>query len=139
MSDSFVFSGEDESAIRGLVQKMQDGWNEGDGVAFAAPFAEDADYVVVNGTHIRGRKAVAAGHVQIFNTIYRDSHNELKVEQIRPVRPDVAIVHVHAHLTVRVESVMEETDARFTAVAVKTDGKWEFAAFQNTRLWEPRG
>lgn len=39
----------DEKTIRNLIQDVENGWNNGDGDAFAAPFAEDADYVVVNG------------------------------------------------------------------------------------------
>jgi hypothetical protein len=42
-------SSKDEDAIRQIVQQLQDGWNAYDGKAFAAPFAENADYVVVNG------------------------------------------------------------------------------------------
>ncbi len=38
----------DETAIRALVQKCVDGWNKGSGVAFAAQFAEDSDFVVGN-------------------------------------------------------------------------------------------
>ncbi len=76
---------------------------------------------------------------EIFNTIYRDSHNEHRVEQIRPLRADVALMHVHAHLVVRTDAVKEEAKARFSAVVVKTNGKWELAAFQNTPLREPRG
>lgn len=64
--------------------------------------------------------------------------NELNVEQIRPVRSDVAIVHVHAHLKARLENFTQESHARFGAVGVKTAGQWEFAAFQNTPIREPR-
>jgi len=37
----------DEAAVRQVVQKVQEGWNAHDGKAFASPFAENADYVVV--------------------------------------------------------------------------------------------
>lgn len=35
-----------EKALHDLFQEMQDGWNQGDGQAFAASFTEDADYIV---------------------------------------------------------------------------------------------
>lgn len=129
---------QDEKAIRALVQQMMDGWNAHDGDAFAVPFAEDADYVVVNGAYVRGREAIAAGHVRIFTTIYHDSYNEITVERIRLLREDVAVVHAHAHLTIRANDAVEETNARLGIVAVKDDDRWEIAAFQNTRIQDPR-
>src|SRR4028118_83035 len=90
-----------ESAIRANIEQMMKGWNTKSGAEFAKPFAEDSDYVVVNGMHIKGRAANAQGHQQIFDTIYKDSNVSLKVEQIRFLRPDVAVVHVHTTLKVK--------------------------------------
>ena len=88
----------DEAAIRANITRCQDGWNAGDGEAFGAPFAEDADYIIVNGMHVSGRAAIAARHQQIFDTVYRGSHNTFTVEDIRFVRPDVAIARARARL-----------------------------------------
>lgn len=49
---------QDEAAIRAAVKSVEDAWNAHDGKAFAAPFAPDADYVVVNGTYIKGREVI---------------------------------------------------------------------------------
>ncbi len=59
-------SSTDEAAIRQIVQQVQDGWNAHDGKAFAAPFAPDADYVVVNGMNLKGREVIEKGHMAIF-------------------------------------------------------------------------
>lgn len=48
-------SSADEAAIRKVVQHVQDGWNAHDAKTHAAAFALDADYVVVNGSHDKGR------------------------------------------------------------------------------------
>jgi uncharacterized protein (TIGR02246 family) len=48
---------------------MESGWNTKSGERFA----EDADYVVINGMYIKGRKAIETGHQQIFDTIYKSS------------------------------------------------------------------
>ena len=53
---------DDTDALRGIVAQLEAGWNAGDGDAFAAPFAEDVDYVVVDGQHIQGRPIIAAAH-----------------------------------------------------------------------------
>jgi len=67
-------SSTDEAAIRQVVQQVQDGWNAHDGKAFAAPFAPDADYVVVNGTKVKGREAIREGaHGDILNHLQGQS------------------------------------------------------------------
>ncbi len=35
----------DEAAVRAPYEQLMDGWNRGSGEAFAAPFAEDADFI----------------------------------------------------------------------------------------------
>lgn len=91
-------SGADESALRQIVKQVEAGWNAHDGKAFAAPFATDADYVVVNGMSIKGREAIEQGHTGIFTTIYKDSHNVATIKGVRFLRPDVAVVHVEWNL-----------------------------------------
>jgi len=125
---------QDEQIIRDMVQRAVDSWNAGDAAAFAAPFAEDADFVVVNGMHIQGREAITAGHRWLFDTIYRGSHNAYTVENLRFVRSDVALARVGARL-----QVGEETrEARSLWVFTKEGGSWQVASFQNT-LIEPPG
>lgn len=138
---TFVFAQEknskmskDEAAIRANVEQMAKGWNMKSGTEFAKPFAEDADYVVVNGAHIKGRAANAAGHQQIFDTIYKDSRNAGTVKQIRFVRPDVAIVHVEWNLSFKVNGEEQKGHALSTMVMTKEKGKWSIAAFQNTAI-----
>ena len=140
LQDERVQQGQDVAAIHEVVRRVQDGWNAGDGDAFAAPFAEDADYVVVNGMHVKGRAANAAGHQQIFDTFYKGSTNTYAVEDVRFIRPDVAVAHVHHHLKLQ-EPVTLPTgettrggQARSTWVLTKDGGKWSVAAFHNTPI-----
>ena len=49
---------ERRSAIRALNDQLVRGWNEGDAEAFAAPFAEDADFIAFDGTHFKGRREI---------------------------------------------------------------------------------
>lgn len=124
----------DEAAIKAIPMQMQEGWNKGSGTDFAAPFAENADYVVVNGMHIKGRAEIAKGHDQIFSTIYKGSHNEGTVESIRFLRPDVAVVHVGWKLKFKTPGGDQEAKARTSLVVVKNDGKWAIESFQNTPI-----
>ncbi len=127
----------DEAAIRQVVQQVQDGWNAKSGQAFAAPFAADADYVVVNGMKLKGRDVIEKGHTGIFTTIYKDSHNVATVKSVRFLRPDVAVVHVEWNLEFRVNDKPEKGHAMNTMVMTKDGGKWSIAAFQNTSVQPP--
>lgn len=128
-------AGGDDALLRDNVRQLEAGWNAKSGAAFAKPFAEDADYVVINGTQIKGREAIAQGHQRIFDTVYRDSTLTLSVRQVRMPRADVAVVHVNAHL----KSGAQEADAVITLVMTKEGGAWKIAAFQNTSVAAGRG
>jgi uncharacterized protein (TIGR02246 family) len=128
----------DEAMIRANVEQMAKGWNAKSGAEFAKPFAEDADYVIINGMQIKGRAAIEQGHQQIFDTIYKISTLAVSVEQIRFLRPDVAVVHVRSALTVTTPDNSTRTgDGRITLVMTKNQDRWEIAAFQNTPIQAP--
>lgn len=125
---------DDEAAVRENVRRMEAGWNNKSGALFAKPFAADADYVVVNGMHLRGREAIEKSHQQIFDTFYKHSTLTASVKQIRFVRPDVAVVHVECVNRVRQGAETNETNSIVTLVMSKEKGDWKIVAFQNTRL-----
>jgi uncharacterized protein (TIGR02246 family) len=126
----------DEAAVRQIVKQLENAWNARDGKALAAPFAADADYVVINGMYVKGRESIEKGHQGIFDTVYKDSTNIGTVKSVRFLRPDVAIVHVEWNLTVR--SGGKETTGRAmnTIFMTKDEGKWSIAAFHNTPIKE---
>ncbi len=131
-------SSADEASLRQVVQQIQEGWNAHDGKGFAAPFAADADYVVVNGMKLKGREAIEKGHTAIFTTIYKDSHNVGTVKSIRFLRPDVAVVHVEWNLEFRTGGETSKGHAMNTMVMTKEGDKWSVAVFQNTPIREGR-
>lgn len=136
VSIGFAQSGEqDERAIRKIVKQLEDGWNAHDGKAFAAPFAVDADYVIVNGEYISGRDAIEKGHEQIFSTTYKDSRNAAAVKGVRFLRPDVAIVHVEWSLVYKTPDGAEHKGCAYNTIFMsKENGKWSIAAFHNTPI-----
>jgi uncharacterized protein (TIGR02246 family) len=115
---------------------METGWNTKSGAAFAKPFAEDADYVVINGNYIKGRSAIEAGHQRIFDTIYKETTLSLTVKQIRFLRSDVAVAHVSAQLSGPAKDTVN--NAMITVTLTKEKQGWVIAAFQNTSV-APRG
>lgn len=120
----------DEAAMRENVSHLETGWNTKSGALFAKPFAEDADYVVINGMYIKGRAVIEKAHQQIFDTIYKDTKIKLTVKQIRFLRPDVAVVHVSGHRDGPTKELTQ--DAMLTTVMTKENHGWTIAAFQNT-------
>lgn len=128
----------DETAIKQLVQQVQDAWNAHDGAAFSAPFAADADYIVVNGMKIKGRDEIEKGHTRIFTSIYKDSQNTATVKGIRFLRADVALVHVEWNLEFTAGGEKRNARAINSWVVTKDKGKWSIASFQNTPIQAER-
>jgi len=123
---------DDRAVIESIVSQLEAAWNAMDSVAFAAPFAADADFVTVRGEHFRGRSAIAAGHTAIFRTIYAGSRNRCDVEGARLVGPDVALAHVHSLLEAPHGPLAGRHAARFSLVLTRGPGGWEIAALHNT-------
>ena len=122
----------DRSSIEALVQSMEDAWNAGDGAAFAAPMANDADFVNVRGEHFRGRDTIAGGHSAIFRTIYAGSTNRYTLENARMLTPDVALIHVRAVMDAPAGPMAGRNHALWSAVLTRTAAGWEIASFHNT-------
>ena len=122
----------DRAVIEQIVGRLEAAWNAMDGAAFAAPFAEEADFVNIRAEHVRGRAAIEAGHTAIFRTIYAGSTNRYRVEAARLLTPDVALVHVHAVLEVPHGPLAGRHSARFSMIMTRHDGGWQIAALHNT-------
>jgi uncharacterized protein (TIGR02246 family) len=122
----------DRAALQAIVGRLEAAWNAMDGDAFAAPFADEADFVNIRGEHFRGRPAIAAGHAAIFRTIYAGSTNQYTIETARLLGDEVALVHVHAVLEAPQGPLAGRHRARFSLVLTKTSEGWEIAAFHNT-------
>jgi len=125
----------DESAMREAVKQLETGWNTKSGATFAKPFAEDADYVVINGNYIKGRAVIESQHQRIFDTIFKDTTLKLTVQQIRFLRPDVAVVHVKGNRGSSNSDLIQ--DAMLTLFMTKEKQGWTIAAFQNTAIASP--
>jgi uncharacterized protein (TIGR02246 family) len=124
----------DEAAIRAILQQMADAWNTGDGVAFAAPFAEDADFIAFEGTHLRGRQEITAFHVHAFDTVVKGSHMECEAKFVRFLSPELALMHSHADITLPGQtSPSPSRDSMELFVVAKRDGSWQAVGMMNGR------
>jgi uncharacterized protein (TIGR02246 family) len=125
----------DEAAVRALYQELMSGWSRGSGDAFAAAFTDDGDLVAFDGTHFKGREEIAPFHQELFDRWMRGSRLVGRVEDVRFLSPDVALMHAVGSTVMRGKSEPSpERDSIQTLVAVRQDDKWRLAAFQNTRV-----
>lgn len=119
----------DEDAIRALVDQQVKGWAAGDPMAYAAVFTADADYITFLGSHHRGRDAIAAAYVPLFRKLLEGTRLLVDISQVRFLAPDVALIRANAAV---VKGARRRSTRVNTSVAVRTDGRWQLAASQNT-------
>ena len=89
----------EEEGLRKLVDSFVDAWNRHDVHAFAAVFAEDADFTNVRGVGAHGRAAVEEFHAPVFSTVFKSSHLTAKNIQIRFLTPNIASVDIRWEMT----------------------------------------
>jgi hypothetical protein len=77
----------DQREIEGRM--LVDAWNRHDAKAFAAVFAEDADFTNWRGTGVSGRSNIEEFHAPMFATIFKNSHQSHRAIKtfVPPSRP----------------------------------------------------
>jgi len=127
----------DEKTLSGLYQQMIDDWNQGDGQAYAALFTEDADYVILDGEHFKGRETIAFSHQSAFHTAFKGSTMRGQVKDIRFLSADIALLHVEGTLRIPGQAGRASEQASITTiVAIRQVGRWGITAFHSTRMEE---
>ena len=116
-----------------LMERLQDAWNAADGAAFGAPFAPDADFVTIRG-ELHSGPAIAAGHQQIFDTIYAGSTVRYTVRDARELDGGVILAHVRGSLSVPAGPAAGEAEALGSVVIVRDGSEHRITAFHNTLI-----
>jgi uncharacterized protein (TIGR02246 family) len=113
---------------------MIDAWNTGSGAAFAAPFIDDADFVVFEGTHMNGRQQIVSFTRQIFDTVVKGSRLEGEVKFMRFLSPDLAVMHSVVRTTLPEQpEASPGRDSMQMYVVTKRDGSWQAEEILNAR------
>jgi uncharacterized protein (TIGR02246 family) len=124
----------DESAIRAFHRQMIDAWNRGSGEGFAAPFSETADFLTFEGTHLKGRKEIAAFHQQAFDTVVKGTRLEGEVNFVRFVNSQLALMHVFIRVILPGQTEASPSrDSLPLYVVTKRDEGWQIEGLLNTR------
>jgi uncharacterized protein (TIGR02246 family) len=127
----------DETAIRDLIALQIRSWDAGDPNAYAHAYTPDGDCVNFLGTHYRGRDAIAASVEvpragSLLKKLMRGAHLELRINHVRFLTRDVAVIHASGGLTKKGRPPSRRNRRTNTSVAVRTPDGWLLAASQNT-------
>ena len=117
-----------------IMRRLELAWNRADGTAFGEPFSAEADFVAIRGDLHTGREAIAAGHQQIFDTIYAGSTTRYEVLQARELDERVIVAHVRGTLDAPGGPLAGEHASTITVVLLKHGGEYEITAFHNTLI-----
>jgi uncharacterized protein (TIGR02246 family) len=121
-----------------VLKQLEDAWNKGDGEAFAAPFAEDAEFVNIRGEHHHGRTPIAMGHQAIFDSIYKDSVNRYEAVAVKQLADDVLYVLGRATLNAPTGPLAGEHNSQFSLLLSRPSGSdWQVVVFHNTLVAPP--
>jgi uncharacterized protein (TIGR02246 family) len=122
----------DDLAIRALYQQLLAGWNQHDGDAMAEPFLEDGEVIGFDGSQQMGRAEIAATMRQIFAE-HTTAAFVAKVRGVRLLGAEAGILRAVAGMVPPGQTELEpKVNTHHTVVAVKRDGEWRIALFQNT-------
>ena len=120
-----------------ILQHLERAWNDADGAAFGAPFADESDFVDIRGGHHRGKAEIAHGHQAIFDSIYAGSSVRFRLDVARPVAGGILAVATST-LDAPGGPLQGIHNARFTMVIAEQGDDWRVASFHNTLVAESR-
>jgi uncharacterized protein (TIGR02246 family) len=121
-----------------FLERLEQAWNDADGAAFGAQFADESDFVNVRGEHHRGATAIARGHQAIFDTIYAGSSVQFRLDLARELAPGTILAVATSTLDAPAGPLKGIHTARFTMLIVEQGDAWRIAAFHNTLVAEGR-
>jgi uncharacterized protein (TIGR02246 family) len=123
---------EPEAEVRELYRRIIDGWNQSDGDAFAAPFADDGIVIGFDGSASNGRDTIA----EEMNRIFADHETGTYVGKVREVRmlgEDAALLRAVAGVIPAGRDDLEpKQNSEQSLVAERGSDGWRVALYHNT-------
>ena len=119
-----------------IPARMTEAWNSGDANAFAADFAQDAEFVAFEGTILKGTAEIVAFHQPLFDTALKGSRLvDGVVPFARIITPGIGVVHARIGVVMPGESTPVPTrDSMQLFVVQWLDDRWQAVSMQNSRI-----
>ena len=122
----------DEIAVGALYRELIESWNKRRADAFAALFTPDGESIGFDGSQMSGRAEIGATLSGIFAN-HVTAPYVVKIRGVHLLSPDVAILRAISGMVPPGQSdINPAVNTLHSLVAVKHDGQWRIALFQNT-------
>jgi uncharacterized protein (TIGR02246 family) len=102
--------------------------------AFASLFHEDGVWILWTGDVWRGRDPIETGHAAVHKTVFRNSIQRERLEELTFVGTDAAVVRFCSTLTGDERAPEKLIRSRKFLVVTRRAGDWKISWGQNTRL-----
>jgi len=119
----------EEQAVRRSLARFYDGWNEHDADKMVSAYAEDIDHIDVFGEWQKGRATLRDELARLHAGPLKTSQKTYRVEKIRFLKPEVAVVQVSSH------SINGDNIGTF--VMENQKGNWLTVSFTNVAPHDP--
>jgi uncharacterized protein (TIGR02246 family) len=131
---------DDEREIRLVFSQQAEAWNRHDAPAWAASFAEDADFTSSLGATTHGRGAIVALQATLFRGALAQSVLKTSVIDVRLLDKDTAVVRSSSELEgVGFATTFGPGNGTYRSLVVlrRDSARWTIAAMQCVREGNP--
>lgn len=131
-----------EAAIRAVLARQAEAWNEHDARAWCASFTEDAEFVNILGTLFQGRAQIEARHAELFRGIFSRSQVTVTTRKVVSLGPTSALAETVHELRgydrlppgIRASEPDGTLRTRLKYVLVLGEDGWRIRSAQNTAV-----
>ncbi|MEU8271408.1 SgcJ/EcaC family oxidoreductase [Sphaerisporangium sp. NPDC049002] len=121
------------AALARLWQRQADAWAHGNGMAYAATYTTDADFVNVTGDHLRTRNEIGTKFQRYLGNQLKNSRIHTLEEKIHLLSPSTAFIIRKGCVFFGSERTCHPNTLSWnTSIAVKQSGQWLIRSFHNT-------
>jgi uncharacterized protein (TIGR02246 family) len=115
-----------------LAAGFASAWNQHNMAALGELFHDNAAFVNVVGTYMRGRQEIQQSHGAAHAGFYRNSALRVEVEDAREVVPGLIVAHVHSEVSGDDRAPGEVRRTLLTLVIERRADRWRIIAGHNT-------